>query len=382
MTTELNDFVIHKKVDHVVATHEGMVFPADLLSTPGEILKEEIEERGWTQKDLADIMGRPVQVISEIVNGVKQITPQTAMELGAALEMSPETWMHLETDYRLALARDTNSNDVITRRARMYALAPVSELLRRGWLPARATVEADLCRFLGIASIWDEPAVHASLRSSVHRGPEIGATAAWLRRVEILASRQSVAAYDQERLEAELPAIANMSTTIASVAELPARLAGLGVHFVVVPHLSKTYLDGASMWVGGHPVVAVTLRYDRVDSFWFTVMHELAHIVLGHMDAIAEAIDPDAPQNPQEVEANRLASEILVDPEVYPRITADANGAAGIAAIVDAAAAASRHPGIFVGRLHHDGVLGFDRGRTHLVKVKHYLRDVSDRVAA
>ncbi len=381
MTTELDELVIRKKVDHVVATHEDIALPIDLLSTPGDILKEEIEERGWTQKDLADIMDRPVQAISEIVNGVKQITPQTAVELGAALDMSPETWMHLEADYRLAVARASKSEDAISRRARMYALAPVSELLRRGWLPARATVEADLCRFLGIASIWDEPEGHASLRVSVARGPEMGATAAWVRRVEILASYQAVAAYDPDLLAAELDSIASMSTNVASAADLPARLAALGVHFVVVPHLAKTYLDGASLWMGENPVVAVTIRYDRIDSFWFTVMHELAHIVLGHRDTIAEAIDADT-QNPREIEANGLASKVLVDAEVYARVAAMAGRADGLPVVVEAAAAASRHPGILVGRLQHDGVLGFDRGRTHLVKVRQYLREVSDRVPA
>ena len=68
---------------------------------PGDYIQEEIEERGWSQSDLARIMGRPVQVINEIIHGRKAITARTARELEAALGSSAELWMNLETSYRL-----------------------------------------------------------------------------------------------------------------------------------------------------------------------------------------------------------------------------------------------------------------------------------------
>ncbi len=71
---------------------------------PGRILLRELESRGWTQKDLAEIVGRPVQTINEIVRGSKQITPETALELAETFETSPELWMNLEANYRLHLA--------------------------------------------------------------------------------------------------------------------------------------------------------------------------------------------------------------------------------------------------------------------------------------
>ena len=68
---------------------------------PGDHIREEIEYRGWSQGDLARIMGRPLQVINQIINGRKAITARTARELEAALGTSAETWMNLETSYRL-----------------------------------------------------------------------------------------------------------------------------------------------------------------------------------------------------------------------------------------------------------------------------------------
>lgn len=73
--------------------------------SPGEILGDELRARGWTQKDLAARIGRPAQAVSEIVNGKKQITAETALELAEAFGTSAEFWMNLEVGYRLDLAR-------------------------------------------------------------------------------------------------------------------------------------------------------------------------------------------------------------------------------------------------------------------------------------
>jgi HTH-type transcriptional regulator/antitoxin HigA len=83
---------------------------------PGDHIREEIEYRGWTQGELARIMGRPVQVINEIINGKKAITARTARELEAALGPSAETWMNLETSYRLYF--EGKADPEITVRAR------------------------------------------------------------------------------------------------------------------------------------------------------------------------------------------------------------------------------------------------------------------------
>ncbi len=76
---------------------------------PGRILRRELEARGWTQKDLAEILGRPAQAITEIVRGTKQIMPDTAVALAAAFGTSPEFWSNLEANYRFALDRQHSS---------------------------------------------------------------------------------------------------------------------------------------------------------------------------------------------------------------------------------------------------------------------------------
>jgi HTH-type transcriptional regulator / antitoxin HigA len=74
--------------------------PAEVFP-PGEFLREELQARGWTQSDLARVIGRPLQTVNQIINGNKRITVETAKELGLALGTGPEVWLNLENTYRL-----------------------------------------------------------------------------------------------------------------------------------------------------------------------------------------------------------------------------------------------------------------------------------------
>jgi HTH-type transcriptional regulator/antitoxin HigA len=98
-----------------------------------------------------------------------------------------------------------------------------------------------------------------------------------------------------------------------------------GIHMVILRHLPKTYLDGASFvtpW--GNPVVGLTLRYDRLDNFWFTLLHELAHIRL-HLDRGDLAFFDETqhiraePEDPREHEAHTFAQEMLISADVWNR---------------------------------------------------------------
>lgn len=80
---------------------------SDLPIPPGEILAEEIAARGMTQRELAARIVRPPQVINEIIRGKKAITPDIAIALGKVLGGDPQFWVNLETDYRMALARQS-----------------------------------------------------------------------------------------------------------------------------------------------------------------------------------------------------------------------------------------------------------------------------------
>jgi HTH-type transcriptional regulator / antitoxin HigA len=96
---------------------------------PGDFIREELEARGWTQSDLAAILGRPFQAVNAIINGRKAITPRTARELEAALGPSAELWMNLEISYRLHKEREADPG--ISVRARDHSRAASSRATGR-----------------------------------------------------------------------------------------------------------------------------------------------------------------------------------------------------------------------------------------------------------
>jgi HTH-type transcriptional regulator/antitoxin HigA len=91
---------------------------------PGDFIREELEARGWTQRDLAEILGRPTQAINAIINAKKEVTPETAVALGAALGASPEFWLNLESTYRLSKVGPPDPT--IEARARKRSRSPVA----------------------------------------------------------------------------------------------------------------------------------------------------------------------------------------------------------------------------------------------------------------
>lgn len=349
------------------------------VSPPGRILKRELEARGWTQKALAEIMGRPHQTINGIVNGNKQITPETAIELAEALGTSAELWTNLESKYRLHAAKKesehSSNNNEIARRSWLYSFSPVSEMIKRGWIAGSNSVdelEMQVCHFFNIANVRETPQLAVSCRQAEDRDPQTSAQMAWVRRVEIAAREQTVSVFDRERLEAAVPDILSYALVAKEVELVAKKLRSLGVHFVILPQLSKTFLDGAAFYLDGHPVIALTLRHDRIDNFWFTLMHEIGHVVAGHSGSYLDDMD-NLEVNKEETEANQLAADwLLKGQELIPFIE-KTKPYFSEKKVVDFAMSQQRHPGIVVGRLQRDGELPYKNLSKLKVKVKHHL---------
>lgn len=355
--------------------------------SPGQVISKELEARGWTQRDLAVIMGRPYQAINEIIKGSKQITPDTARELAKAFGTSLEFWMNLEANYRLFLAAQEDKEKEIERRSQIYSIAPVAEMVKRGWIPGSTDtniLENQVCSFLEIRSPFETPSACALLRISESRGPQESAKVAWIKRVEQLTKQQPVGSYNLENLRENIPHILTFARRAEDVAMIPSALQDLGVHFLVVPHLTHTYLDGAALFVNDHPVIAVTLRYDRIDWFWFTVLHELAHILLGHSAQVDSLFGKDGEDDvgtnddnerrpTDESEANELARKWLLDPRSLDLFISRVQPFFSKAKIEAFAAEQQRHPGIVVGQLQYKGVIEYKHLRSMLEKVRPYL---------
>lgn len=343
---------------------------------PGRIIERELDARGWTQKDLADIMDRPAKTINQIVRGQKQITPDTAHQLAEAFGTSPELWSNLETAYRLHLASlQQQDQEKIARRSRLYSLAPVAEITRRSWIKKTDSLEEleqEICEFLEIESTDQQPKVAANLRHAQVRGPELAAQQAWIQRVKHLAASQDLGTFDTNKLQQALPKLLSLSEHIQDLVQVPPLLLSLGCHFVIVPHLPQTYLDGAAFQLNEHPVVALTLRYNRIDSFWFTLLHELAHIIAKHDGVFLENLD-EYVDSPVEAQANRMAQDWLIAPTQLQAFVRTTRPYFSRAKIIRFAESLGRHPGIVLGRLQRDKLVDYRNLRSLLVPVTPYL---------
>ena len=138
-----------------------------------------------------------------------------------------------------------------------------------------------------------------------------------------------------------------------------ADLNACGVRFVCVPHLPQTFLDGAAFFHGKQAVAAYTLRYDRVDNFWFVMAHELGHICKHLRDDTSQfldSVDSDGKVNVQEEEADAFARECL-GMDAMRAFAAASRGRMSEERVRAYAEEACVHPGIVVGFLQHEKFL-------------------------
>jgi HTH-type transcriptional regulator/antitoxin HigA len=350
---------------------------------PGRIILRELEARGWSQQDLAAIMSRPEQVISEIIRAKKQITAETARQLAKAFGTSPEFWLNLEMQYQLHQAKIENHETDIERRSKLYHLAPINDMIKRGWMRAGKTIdelEQEYCRFFQVPTINDPPQVAFRPRVSEERGPEDRAIVAWVRRVEQLAAEQPVQTFSADDLPVFIDRLLSLANSGSNIEKIPAFFIENGIHFVIVPHLPKTYLDGAALWINNYPVVALSLRYDRIDAFWFTLLHELAHIYRKHRQAHVDQLFDRAKQDlrQEEIEANDQATQWLLPEEDLQEFIELQRPRYSRLSIEQFAAEQKRHPGIAIGQLMHKGEIKYSHLREYLVKVRPILEKWED----
>jgi HTH-type transcriptional regulator / antitoxin HigA len=345
---------------------------------PGEFLRDELEARGWSQTQLAEIMGRPFRLINEIIAGKKAITPETAIQLGDSLGTGPELWMNLESQYQLS--RVSASDGQVARRAKLYERFPVREMIKRGWLQKTKVVselEQACLAFFGLESL-DEPLnfCHAAKKTEVLENAS-DLQLAWLYRARQLASEQIVAPYTPERLRQTLTKLASLLPAPEEARHAPRLLAECGVRFVVVEPIPGSKIDGACFWLSDtQPVVAMSLRLDRIDNFWFVLRHELEHVLCEHGKGrgylIDQDLDPTEQVNDEEDAANCEALDFCVSQSELTGFIARVGPFFAEERVVLFAQRIKVHPGLVVGQLQRR-LRRYDFLRAHQVKVRQFV---------
>ena len=354
-------------------------YKAHTVYPPGEYLSEELEDRNLTQSDFAEIIGRPLKTVNEIIKGKKSITPETANAIAAAFGTSPDIWLGLQADYDIYKLQNQKNKDKqsdVKDRAELYSLFPVRDLKKRGWIPDEKNVKKlkeDIFRLYSIrnTTVWKEGCL-ARFKKSGCGEINNNYINAWIELGKKIASTTKAAAFDKNGLKQFVPSIKEYSKHKDGVKKIVEKLNSIGVKLIFLPHFSKTRVDGASFWMDGSPVILMSLRYDRIDNFYFTLMHEIGHIVLHGDDDRHNFFDDmneaGKSNDKKEKEANRYSQNNLTPLDFIAELKEQRIIHAK--AIVQKSNDLKIHPGLLIGILQHEGKLTYGQYRAGLVKIK------------
>lgn len=322
-----------------------------------DLLQDELDQRGWAQADLARVLSWPVQTISELMQGKRKIDAVMAVDLQALTGRDAEVWLTAQIARDLEEARrkaeQSERLDRIAARAELEAAVPVRELIRRGVISStEPEAQAEEARRL----IGDDPTFGASAKRSKNAVPFTRAQTAWIALARKDAREVTLKAYDEQRLAALAAALPRLVTAPEAFQELPDMFADVGVALVHVKPLPGGRIDGVSLGLDDHPMIALSGRGKRLDKVLFALLHECAHVAMGHWrqaPRVHESGDEQVVGDPKAEEAVSGLAASWVFPgglQVHGRpitkqVVANIAKEYGVA------------PSVVVGQLQHEGVI-------------------------
>jgi len=352
---------------------------ANWVKHPGYYIKEEMEARGWSQRDLAFILGSTDQVLNPILNGKRGISPDMAKAFGEAFDVPAEFFANLQQAYDLAQARTPDPSVAVRRN--MQSAYPVREMIKRGWieLSDAAMIETQLARFFDASDPSAIPyfgSYTAKKGGYEERLPP--AQLAWLFRVRQIAQSIAAPRYSPKALRSAIAEFDTLLYTPDEVRRIPKLLMDCGIRFIVVEKLPTADIDGVCFWLDSEsPVIGMSTRRDKIDNFWFVLRHECEHVLQGHGKE-HEMIDIDldhvneSPSSEEERIANTAASEFCVPREKLESFLSRKHPFYYEKDVIAFARILNRHPGLVVGQMQHK-LNRYDYLTRHLVKIRQFL---------
>ncbi len=336
----------------LVESYEDKHYPIG-LPDPISAIEFRMDQANLSQKDLIPYIGSSAKV-SEVLSGKRDLTMSMARALHEHLGIPADVLLQ-----RPGAEIDFTSDEIDPRRF------PLKEMAKRGWIPKRRNLiehGEKLLRALIEQAGGTQVAAIPLYRKNGHRRinakTDPYALRAWCWRVLALANENPPQAGYRPGTVTEpfMREVAQLSVHEDGPRRAQQRLAEHGIALVIERHLPRTHLDGAALCLlDGRPVIGLTLRYDRIDNFWFSLMHELAHVSL-HLDCEENELFIDdlslTGEDPLEDEADALARDALIPPQLWE--TSPVRERATILAVYGFARAVDVHPAVIAGRVRHD----------------------------
>ena len=359
----------------------------DNFKTPGQLLEALLLERGWSNRVLAVVLGIDETGISKIISNNKAVTAEIAILLEEVFGVSAQKFLALQRDYDLAKARiEARPDPKRETRAKLFHGLPVPEMIKRGWLDVKdirdmGSVESSLSKFFSVDSIDQiEVLPHAAKKTAVSEDAT-PTQIAWLYRVKQIACEMIVGKYSNFGVLRAIEQLKDLIFSAEEIRKVPRILAECGVRFVIVESLPSAKIDGVCFWLNEvSPVIGMSIRYDRIDNFWFVLRHELEHVIHEHgknlitIDSELEGAKAGTGEGIAEEEkiANQAAAEFCVPQKTLDSFIARKSPVFAERDILGLSATLRIHPGLIAGQLRYR-TGKYDRFTNHLVKIRHII---------
>lgn len=319
---------------------------------PGDHIEEWLDEYGINAAELARRLDVTPKHVSELLSGKAPLSATVALGLERVTGVPARIWNRFEAGYREDLARLAEEGKL----AAQYEdakLFPLVYLRKWKFITASARDKAgtvrELLSLLGIGHLGAFSAtwVHAKVayRKATLNGDKTYERATWLALGELQAKLDDLPHFDKAGLEALIPQLRSLTAQpnpVAAIIQAEGLLRGVGVALCLIPPIPGFGVHGATRWIAGHPIVQLSVRGKKDDQLWFTVFHELGHVLLhGHNTVFMQGAGDKA-----EDEADEFASRTLVPVQYRDRLPAGRN----MAAVRDMAAELGIAPSIVLGQ--------------------------------
>jgi HTH-type transcriptional regulator/antitoxin HigA len=291
--------------------------------TPGQLIDALLSDRNWTKRVLAIVLGVDEAVVTRMVADKRAIDATMALQLGEVFGIAPEEFINRQAALDLHVARYKIQPDPTrATRAALFGDLPVADMIKRGWLSATLahpkSVETELTKFFGVADVNEiEVLPHAAKKTDVFT-PVSPAQMAWLYRAKQIASDMLVGRYSPTSARAAVDQLKALRPAADEIRHVPRILTEHGIRFLLIETLPTAKIDGVCFWLNDMaPVIAMSMRHDRIDNFWFVLRHECEHVIQRHGRG-AVMIDFDLDGSPaadiadEERAANAAAAEFCV----------------------------------------------------------------------
>jgi HTH-type transcriptional regulator/antitoxin HigA len=347
-------------------------YSPDIVFHPATTLSEKLEEMGMSRKEFALRTGKPEKTIIAVLKEESSLTPEMAILFEKVTQLPAQFWINKQARYNEYIARKKHEEAIIhaTEWAKQF---PYSEMAKRKWVVPTRKSEGktiNLLNYFGVAShgAWKKLYVETELKvaayTSLKQSHQPHAISAWLRQGELQSKQIDAPAFDVKKLKSKIPAMRQLMVEQPAdfFKQLQVLCLNAGVVLLFTPKLPKVPLSGSTRWLNNTPLIQLTARYKRNDSFWFTFFHELGHIILHGKKYISlENVDFAAADPEKEKEAHQFAVGLTFTNDQEKELLE--NATITEQDIIDYAEKFNTHPAMIIGRLQHDRLIPYSVGR-------------------